>query len=146
MASFNSDNDMKKFRPNILDLGVDSWKTQREEAYSIICRAVDLRWYRKVAADMGHDWRETPFNADLILGDDLQRAGTFKSLELAYLYIKKSGEADDAHSNLEKEFRKLYTEEIDAVLAVGIDYDWDGSGATDWTEQQIYSSRRQMRV
>lgn len=141
--AYNTDKDMQRYRPNILNLGVETWEDQREEAADIINRAIDMRWYRKVAREFGHDYRETPFNPDLVVGG-LTRLGAFKSLELAYMRLKKDGQ-DDGYAKLEKEFRKLYGEELELVLTSGIDYDWDGSGDVDWTEQNVTSSRRQMR-
>jgi hypothetical protein len=140
------DSDLLKYRPNILSLGVDEWSSQREEAYSIINRVIQTRWYRKVAPEMGYDPNVTLFDADLIRESTLTRLEAFKTLELAYMILMKdSPEADGFERNM-KTFRDKYNEELELVLAQGIDYDWSGSGTFDDDEVYLRAPRRLVRA
>ena len=139
------DSDLTKYRSNILDLGVSSWEDQRAEAYDMINRVIRTRWYRVVAPEMGYDPNVTLFDPTLIKEDTLTRLEVFKTLELAYmLLMKDSPEADGFERNM-KTFRNRYNEELELVLASGIDYDWSGSGTFDDDELYLKAPRRLSR-
>jgi len=143
--TYCADSDLSKYRPNILALGVNDWTAQREEAYALINRVVSTRWYRKVAPDMGYDPNITTFNPLLIREGTLTRLESFKALELAYMYLMKdSPEADGFERNV-KLFRDRYNEELELVLAQGIDYDWSDSGTFEDDEVYLRTTRRLVR-
>mgnify|MGYP003563307064 CR=1 FL=1 len=150
MATYCTDADLVKYRPNIMELGVESWETQREEAYAMINRVVIARWYRKVAEDrdphrLVYDYRVTEFDPDKVEDGYLTRLEVFKTLELAYMYLKKEGAEADGFERLEEQFRRRYTEELEMILSVGINYDWDGDDIIDDQEKYIYRTRRLVR-
>jgi len=139
------DSDLVKYRPNILELGVSDWTEQREEAYELINRVLQARWYRKVAPEMGYDPNVTLFDPTQIKTGALTRLEAFKTLELAYMHLMKdSPESDGFERNMDT-FRKRYNEELELVLAVGIDYDWSDSGTFDDDEVYLRAPRRLVR-
>lgn len=143
--TYCTDSDLVKYRPNILTLGVASWEDQREEAYALINRVIQARWYRKVAPEMGYDPNVTLFDPTQIRTGTLTRLECFKTLELAYmLMMKDSPEADGFERNM-KTFRNQYNEELELVLAVGIDYDWSDSNSFDDDELYLRAPRRLVR-
>ncbi len=139
------DTDLVKYRSNIMDLGVVSWENQREEAYEMINRVISARWYRGASKVMGYDYRFTPFDSDLVMNDNLKRLECFKALELAYMILKKDGPKQDGFERAESSFRDRYNEELESVLAAGVDYDWDGDGEQNDDEHTIRVSRRIVR-
>lgn len=144
--SYCVDSDLLKYRPNILSLGVDSWEDQREEAYGMINRVLLTRWYRKVAPEMGYDPNVTIFDPTQIKEGSLTRLEAFKTLELAYMILMKdSPEADGFERNM-KTFRDKYNEELELVLAQGLDYDWSDSGTFDDDEVYLRAPRRLTRA
>lgn len=146
MTTYSTDSDLVKYRPNILSLGVNSWENQREEAFSMINRLIRARWYRIVAVEMGYDPNITLFNHEYIRDGTLTRLEVFKTLELAYMYLKKDSPEGDGFERNEKEFRKRFNEELEIVLSVGIDYDWSASGSFDDDELYLKAPRRLIRV
>jgi len=143
--TYCTDSDLVKYRPNILNLGVNDWSTQREEAYSVINRVISTRWYRKVAPEMGYDPNTTLFDPTQIREGTLTRLEAFKALELVYMYeMKDSPEADGFERNM-KTFRDRYNEELELVLSTGIDYDWSDSGSFDDDEVYLRAPRRLVR-
>lgn len=140
--SYCTDIDLLTYRPNILSLGVDNWENQREYAYEIINRVIEARWYRQAAEELNVDYLEVTFDPDLIEEGYLTRLECFKALELIYMYLKKDAQESDGFARLEEEFRKRYNEELDIILAMGITYDWDQSGAISYDERYISVSRR----
>jgi len=145
MPTYCTDDDMVRYRPNILMLGVDSWEEQREQAYADINRVLQARWYRHAAPEMGYDPGITIFDPTLIREDSLTTLATFKSLEYAYMLLKKDGPDPDGFERFEKSFRNRYNEELEMVLAVGLDYDWSDSGTFDDDEVYIRITRRNVR-
>ena len=128
---FHDLDDIKKFRPNIDDLGVTDWDEHLELAEEKVLRIVEAHWYRERAEEYGLDWRTTAFDPDLLITESqLRDACCYKSLQLIYTYLQLDvPETEDAFGNMSKKFQALYKSEIREVLNTGLDYDWDGSGA-----------------
>jgi hypothetical protein len=147
MADYCTDDDLAEVRPKILDLGVSGWDDQIAEATAVINRALEVRWYRTACREYSLDYREYAFDPDLLLnaGTQLTRLGTYKALQLAYLHLAKDAPDADAFERQAKNFEKLYTTELAEVLAQGLDYDWDASGAIDTTEARMPGMRRLKR-
>lgn len=148
ITSYCEDADLLPYRPKILSLGVSDWQTQREEAFAIINRIIDARWYREIIKQNKFDIdpNQTPFSPDLVQADQLKRLACFKTLELAYMLLMKDGVEADAFERNMKTFRQLYNEELDVVLATGISYDWDASGSLTYDERYIRAPRRLKRA
>jgi hypothetical protein len=145
MATYCKDADLKKYRPNIMDLGVESWADQREEAYETINRVINKRWYMRVAPEMGYDPTLHQFAPDSVANDNLKRLECFKTLELAYMFLKKDGPEADGFERNESSFRRRYNEELEMLLAVGIDYDWSGDDTVGDDEVYLRAPRRLIR-
>jgi len=143
-----TDADLVEVRPKILSFGVADWETKRKEAFAIINRVIDARWYREIIKQQkfGIDPNQTPFNPDYVQADQLKRLAVYKSLELAYMHLMKEGPDQDGFERGMKNFRQLYNEELDIVMAVGISYDWDASGSLTYDERYIKAPRRLKRA
>jgi len=148
MADYCTNADLAEVRPKILSLGVADWATQIAEATSIINRALEVRWYRQACKEYALDYREYQFDADLLLNasTQLNRLGVYKTLQLAYIYLAKDSPDADAFERQANTFAKLYSTELADVLAQGLDYDWDESGALYYTEKRMSSLRRTRRA
>jgi hypothetical protein len=146
MATYCTDADLVKYRPNILDLGVESWKEQREEAYALINRIIAARWFRRACPEMGYDPTTETFNPEYVADGTFTRLEAFKTLELAYMILKKDSAEADGFERNEKTFRDRYNEELEILLSIGIDYDWSGSGLVDDDEKYIRVPRRIVRA
>jgi len=146
MANYCEESDLIAIRPKILELGVTDWDTQITEACNIMDRAIEVRWYRRIAEENSVDWRVTRFDRDLLKSSDtqLKRLACYKSLELAFMYLMKH-RADDAFEKERKMFSELYKEELQEVLLSGLDYDWDDDDLDD-DEILVPRVRRLMRV
>lgn len=140
--------DLVKVRPNIMLLGVATWADQIAESDAIIDRTIEARWYRAASKAYSLDYRETPFDSALLLtsATELTRLGTYKTLELAYIYLQKEAEDADPFERQAGNFRKMYTNELSEVLAAGLSYDWNQGGDLDYTEKSLPVTRRLVRV
>lgn len=144
--AYSTDADLVKIRPNIMDLGVDAWSDQHDEAALIIDRVIIARWYKTAASEYSLDWRDTEFDSTLVEDNTFLRLSCYKALELAYLYLMKESPKEDPFEREMKLFRDLYNQELELVLSTGIGYDWDASGAVADTEKYQSFPRRLSRV
>ena len=145
MATYSTDADLLKYRPNILSLGVDDWANQRAEAYSIINRTIVARWYNAAAVAMGYDPTVTYFDPTQVETGFFKRLECYKTLELAYMHLMKdSPEADGFERNMDL-FSRKYGEELDLILATGVNYDWNDDDEIDDDETLIPAQRRLYR-
>lgn len=143
--AYCTDADLEEYRSDIMDLGIDSWETQREEASRIITRVITARWYNKVAPSLGVDPLMTPFDPDKVQGDDLKRLACYKTFELAYALITKNSQEADGFDRLRQTYKVEYGEELDSILGIGLTYDWDGNDEVDIQEIRIQAPRRLSR-
>jgi len=143
---YSTDADLVKIRSNILLLGETSWEEKHKEAFSIINRVIIGRWYQKAAAEYSIDWRQTEFSPDLVETGTLTMLSSYKTLELIYLLLMKDSPQEDAFERQHHLFRRLYREEMNEVLAIGISYDWDGDGEIVAEEHYQRVSRTLVRI
>lgn len=148
--AFHDIDDILKIQPKITSYGVTDFSDEITESEKIITRAVDARWYRSAAEVLGTDWRETPFDITLVDvendGDQLVRLGCYKSIQLIYITLMKTMAEMDGFERLSDKFRKLYGDELNEVLAAGIDYDWSGDDTISSDEKAVYPRRRLYRM
>lgn len=128
MTAYCTEAELADVQANILDplVSGEDYSAQLAEATRQIDRDLDLRWYRQAAAELEIDHRETPFDRDLLLSaaTQLKRLGQLKGLQLVCGYLK-SAVTDSAWRELEVLYAQQYAEELEQVLAAGLDYDWD---------------------
>lgn len=139
------DDDLLKYRSNIMTLGVDDWSEQRNEAYRLINRVISARWYRTAAPEMGVDPRAIVFDPTKVREGTFEALEAFKTLELAFIILKKEGPEADGFERFEESFRKKYNEELELILAAGIDYDWNADDSISDTELYLRTPRRLTR-
>lgn len=146
MAEYCGEGDLIKIRPKMLELGVTDWSEQIAEAGNIIDRAIEVKWYRRIAEENNVNWRTTLFDRDMLksASSQIKRAACYKTLELVFMYLMKH-RANDAFEKEREMFAKLYKEEINEVLLAGLDYDWDDDDL-DSDEISVPRVRRLMRA
>lgn len=146
MAVYSTDVDLQAIRPNILDLGVADWTAMHVKAAEKINRTLIRRWYKTAAAEYSLDHRDTEFDSDLIEENTLKDLSCYKTLELCYLYLMKDSKEPDGFEREMHLFRKMYNQELEELLAIGIGYDWSGDGSVTDTEKYFRVPRRLKRV
>jgi len=146
LTQYSTDADLQAIRPNIMQLGVNDWTVQHRKAFEKINKTLNRRWYKVAASEYSLDYRDTLFNPDLVEQGTLLELSCYKTLELAYLYLMKDSPEPDGFEREMHLFRKLYNQELEELLSVGISYDWDGSGSVLDTEKFHRVPRRLTRV
>jgi len=145
-TEYSTDADLVKIRPNILGLGVAEWDDKHKQVFDIINRVLISRWYRNTAYSMGvENWRETPFDPELVDETQLFTLSCYKVLELIYMNLMKDSPEPDGFEREMGIFRKLYNAELKELLGLGINYDWDDSGTIDPDDEKYIPSTRRLR-
>ena len=143
---YTDDADLVKIRPNILGLGNATWTDQHEEAFKMLNRILEGRWYKEVALEHDVDYELAPFDPEKVNIEQVKRVASYKTLELAYLFLMKDGPEEDGFEREHKMFRGLYKEEIANLLSVGVDYDWDEDDVIAEEERNQVRFRRLAKV
>ena len=140
--AYSTDDDLIKFRRDILELGVDNWDEQHDEAELIINRDLQSSWYVDIAKEIGVS---DVFDPLLLDADQLLRLSVYKTLEIAYLTLDHEYESDPffRHRNT---FKELYDEELKKLIKSGIRYDWNKDGTFSSIESLTRSPRRVVRI
>lgn len=115
------------------------------EAKDDIDKMIEVKWFKpRVRERFGKDIElldgNLDFDADLMLNADtqLRKASAFRVLgHYICPKLSKATRNADAWEKRAEEFSKKFDEEIERVLSVGIDYDWDRSGQVDDDENRI---------
>lgn len=145
-TTYSTDADIVEIRANILSLGVDDWTFKHEEAFAIINRTLNKRWYKGAADELGYDWRVTLFDPDLLHLDEVVRLACYKTLELAYLYLMNDAPEPDGFERQMRIFRDFYNEELKIIMSTGLSYDWDADDDIEGDELYLRLPRRLTRV
>ena len=136
---YSTDSDLARIRPKIMAFALEpegggdpNWDDQRIEAESMMVRDLDIKWYRSQGRDRGIevddleavDYR--PLDTTLFTDpEQFKRLSCYKTLVVIYLYLQKDSKEPDVFERERVLFTKFYAEELAAVIAQGIGYDWD---------------------
>ena len=126
---------------------VDSlgFELDHEEAKDDIDKIIEIKWFKpRVRERFGKDIElldgNLDFDPSLMLnsGTQLRKASAFRVLgHYICPKLSKATRNADAWEKRGEEFNEKFEEEIERVLKVGIDYDWDQSGQVDDDENRI---------
>lgn len=147
MASqYSTDTDLVQFMPDIRTHGINDFDNDHLEAKNDIDRIIEVKWFQpRLRQRFGKDIElldgDTDFDPELMLNalTQLKKASVYRALS-EYILPKLSQfqNADgDAFLRRADFFAEKFTQEMDRVLAVGIDYDWDESGTIDDDEDRV---------
>lgn len=132
----------------VVQVNAGSFDGDHAKAKADIDRMIDLAWYRpQVRARTGSNIEllddSQLFDPDLMLNaaTQLRALSAFRVLgEYACPKLAKFVDENDTWGNRAKFYRDKFTEELERVLAIGIDYDWDESGVIENDEKAFGTS------
>jgi len=126
---------------------VDSlgFELDHDEAKDDIDNIIEIKWFKpRVRERFGKDIElldgNLDFDSDLMLNAEcqLRKASAFRVLgHYICPKLSKATRNADSWEKRAEEFSEKFEEEIERVLKVGIDYDWDRSGQVDDDENRI---------
>jgi hypothetical protein len=132
--AYSSDADLVELIPDILDLGIASFTAEHTTAEEDIQRELRIRW-----------WPRKNISGEM---DNSKLTGTQFKTTSAYLVLWRyalpqltNWVDNDRFGNMIDFYKARYSEELDAVLADGVEYDEDGDGAVKEDERLPLSQR-----
>lgn len=132
----------------VTQVNAASFDNDHAEAKADIDRIIDLAWYRpQFRARTGSNIEllgdSQLFDPDLMLNAEtqLKKLTAFRCLgKYVCPKLAKFVDENDTWGNRAKHFLAEFEEELERVLAIGIDYDWDNSGVIENDEKAFGTS------
>lgn len=132
----------------VTQVNASSFAGDHAKAKADIDRIIDLAWYRpQVRARTGSNIEllddSQLFDPDLMLnaGTQLKALSAFRCLgKYVCPKLAKFVDENDTWGNRAEHFNGQFDEELERVLAIGIDYDWDESGVIENDEKAFGTS------
>ena len=136
--AFSTDSDLTAIIPDILSLGISSFSDEHAKAEADIKREIRNRW-----------WNRTGYSGEL---DDTLLTDTQWTRANAYLVIWKYAMPQltnwvegDRFREMQAFYRDLYNQELEAVFADGVEYDYNEDGSISEDEKDIRITGRLSR-
>jgi len=132
--AFSQDSDLVDLIPDILSLGITSFADDHAKAQSDIERELRIKWWprKNIAGEM----------------DNTKLTATQFTMASAYLVLWRyalpqltNWTEGDRFGNMIDFYKARYGEELESVLADGVDYDEDSDGTVDYDEKQPVGQR-----
>lgn len=132
--AYSSDTDLQAYQPDILDLGIASFTAEHDLAKADIDRELQVKWFDKI---YGHK----VFDESRLVASQLKALSVYLVL-WKYVLPKLSNWVDSDRFMAMIEFYKTrYNDELNELIAVGIQYDQDGDGTVQQDEVIPASTR-----
>jgi len=146
--AFATINDVKEYEPNIDDYGIQSFDSELSKAQQDVERYLRIHWWPSQQVgrfDITVIGVNAEMDANKLTESQLTRATVYCALGY-YIFPKLSKfEPDmDVFQIKYDYYKKMYAEEIQAVISDGVEYDIDSSGdITDAEKTPQYFLRLQ---
>ena len=140
--AFSTDADLTTIIPDILNLGIDTFADEHAKAEADIKREIRNRWWPRTG-------KKGEMNDALLTESQWTRCN-------AYLVLWKyalpqltnwvaAGGGGDRFREMISFYRDLYGQELEAVLADGVEYDFDEDGIIQDDEKDLTFTGRLVR-
>lgn len=136
--AFSNDSHLVDIQPDILDLGIDTFYEEHARAEADIKREIRGQW-----------WPKTGYSGEM---DDTLLTDTQFTRAAAYLVLWKYALPQltnwvdgDRFREMIGFYRDLYTQEMQAILADGVEYDYNDDGTVSTAEKSTIVQTRLTR-
>lgn len=133
--AYSTDSDLVSYQPDILNFGISAFTTDHDKAASDIDREIRGKWWRTIGSDA--DFDSTRLNPD-----QWNTASVFLVLWKYALPKLTNWVDDDRFEEMIAFYKGLYQDEMAAIFADGVEYDFDNDGVIDESERGKPQSER----
>jgi hypothetical protein len=142
--------DIKKYEPNILDYGIDSFETDISEGAEDVTRDIRIKWWPTYSNTTKYDISVLDGRLEMddgkLTASQWTRAVVYYTL--GYRIMPKLSTFNAETDIFERKFdfyRKEYSREFEKVVLDGVEYDLDSSGTIQNSEKEPTYYRRLKR-
>jgi hypothetical protein len=138
--AFATDSDLLNYIPTIFDHGPNTYIEALEEAHKDVVRIIQTHWFNKIE-------RFEDFDEKWLDGEQWTRAVVYRALGYYILPRLSSWRSEsDSFRNQIEFYQARFDDEMDAVFAIGVRYDFDEDSTIDeTTETEHYYQNRLWR-
>jgi len=140
--AFSTDSDLTAIQPDILSLGINAFTNEHAKAEADIKREVRKKWWPRTGY-------KGEMNDSLLTDTQWTRANAYLVLwKYALPQLTKwvaAGGGNDRFREMISFYRDLYSQEFEAVLADGVEYDFDEDGTIQDDEKDLTFTGRLTR-
>lgn len=126
--AYATDDDLVLIVPDIFDHGVETFDTELSRSTDDINRRIKSDWW-----NVQHDPKL--FDATKLKASDWERATIYHALAYYILPRLSNFQDNDTFQRQMAFYKERYQEEISAVFAAGVSYDYDGD--TEYSTDEI---------
>lgn len=140
--AFSSDSDLQVIVPDILDLGINTFADEHAKAQADVEREVRRRWWPRTGY-------KGEMKSSLLTESQWTRTTAYLVLwKYALPQLTKwvaAGGGNDRFREMISFYRDLYSQEFEAVLSDGVEYDFDEDGTIQDDEKDLTFTGRLTR-
>ena len=136
--AFSTDSDLTDIIPDILDLGIASFYTEHDNAASDIKREIRSKWWPR--ANYGGEMDDT-----LLTDSQWARASAYLVLWKYALPQLTNWVEGDRFREMQSFYRDMYSQDMEAIFADGVEYDYNEDGTVEESERNITIGQRLTR-
>ena len=128
MAQYATDADLQEYEPDILNLGIPTYKDLHEKSFDDINRLIEIDWWPRASYRQYDITRGTYANitVDLLVDSQLKRAAVYHVFAY-YIYPRLSTFTPEGDVYMEKMqyYKDRFKEEFDLCLKQGVQNDYN---------------------
>lgn len=133
--AFSTDSDLTGIQPDILSLGISSFSGEHAKAEADIKRELRNKWWSRTG-------RAGEMDSTLLTDSQWTRANAYLVMWKYALPQLSNWVGDDRFLSMISFYRDLYNQEMEAVLADGVEYDFNEDGTIQDSEKDLFISGR----
>jgi hypothetical protein len=149
MSNFATDSDVLEYEPRIKDFGVIDFSQEHTKTTADIQRYLRINWWARVRGTSGNTrsyfaYEGLEMDTTKLNAAQFKRSAVFHVLAY-YILPKLTQHQDDKFASMIDFYKSRYLEEINDVLADGVEYDFDNDGTVENSEKQPVHFNRLVR-
>ena len=138
MAQYATDADLQEYEPDILNLGIPTYKDLHEKSFDDINRLIEIDWWPRASYRQYDITRGTyaNINVDLLVDSQWKRVAVYHVLAY-YIYPRLSTFTPEGDVYMEKMqyYKDRFKEEFDLCLKQGVQYDYNNDSTIEESEK-----------
>jgi hypothetical protein len=138
VMAFSTDTDLTDIQPDILSLGIDDFSAEHAKAEADIKREIRAKYWSRTG-------RAGEMDATLLTDSQFTKANAYLVLWKYALPQLTNWVDGDRFQSMISFYRDMYNQEMAAIFADGIEYDFNDDGTVEDTEKDLFIQSRLTR-